>query len=55
MSEISTLTIKIPLELKEKSALPPLKRIFIERGSVPALESSFSTPAAKAEKRPKGG
>lgn len=28
MSEISTLTIKIPLELKEKSAPPPLKTNF---------------------------
>ncbi|MBH1921562.1 Arc family DNA-binding protein [Serratia marcescens] len=51
MSEISTLTIKIPLELKEKIRAAAAENEFSLSVEVcQRLESSFSEPAAKAEK-----
>lgn len=51
MSEISTLTIKIPLELKEKIRAAAAENEFSLNVEVcQRLESSFSAPAAKAEK-----
>lgn len=51
MSEISTLTIKIPLALKEKIRAAAAENEFSLSVEVcQRLESSFSAPAAKAEK-----
>ncbi len=51
MSEISTLTIKIPLELKEKIRAAAAENEFSLSVEVcQRLESSFSAPATKAEK-----